>query len=120
MEYMHGGQWFLVSYGPEFQLKPGKFACNVHREPARPLELFPYLASALKLEVAVSRMKGYLPRSNRQGVQGYARQCQIDQIPDAFDRSDFDLRGKTGPKCFCGQLSADRKDEVRVLEQFPI
>ena len=72
---------------------PGKSPAMCIARPPERLELLPQLVAArVELEVVEAGVIRNLARRHRQRPQRDAGQLQVDEVADALDRADLDLR----------------------------
>src|SRR5882724_1987681 len=109
-----------TAHRPELELEAGELARDMHRERPRLLGQFPEIAASVQLEVEEPRVKGDLPRGHRQAAQRDPRQIEVDEVPDALDRSDLDEGRQAGLEPLRLQLCLGGEDESRRLRQIAI
>src|SRR5437867_10831030 len=106
-----------TAHRPELELESGELARDMHRERPRLLGHFPEVSASIQLEVEKFRVIGDLRRRDGQAAQRDAREIEIDQIPDALDRTDLDECRQTGLKPLGLELRLGGEHEPRGFNQ---
>ncbi len=79
---------------PALYFKSGDVACDVDRDPPGIRQCRPIRPAAVKFEIRTAGIVRKLTRHHREGADGDAGKCHIDQVHDLLDRSDLGLIGK--------------------------
>ena len=105
----------LAANGPKFQLQPGEIATDMDREASGLFQFVPVFALRLELEITKAGVERDLPRRHRQRLQADAGHRGIDQLANALDRGDSELRRQMRSDRLLGQVDPLLEGEL-VLE----